>query len=85
MAFSLQYYNPSIGDDGFLTGDNSASGAYIFRPRADDMDKKQYSKFDKIETFTTSSGIESFGLTYRDDETKQRYTAQLNLFPVSGD
>jgi len=49
MAFSLQYYNPSTGEDG------CPSGAYIFKPKLNDMDKQQYSNFVKIETFKTES------------------------------
>lgn len=46
MKFSLQYYNPATGDDDFKDSDNVASGAYIFKPKEGDMEKKMYSTFD---------------------------------------
>ena len=51
IAFSLKWYNPSTGDDGYPNSDNTSSGAYIFKPMRNDTDKKQYSKFVKQETY----------------------------------
>jgi hypothetical protein len=43
LGFSMKYYNPDIGGDGFPATDNDPSGAYIFKPLKDDQEKHNYS------------------------------------------
>ena len=47
VAFSMEYYNPANGT--FNGTYSCASGAYLFKPKADDQVSHIYSKFEKIE------------------------------------
>lgn len=55
MAFSLQYYNPSVGNGVDTSQKTGPSGAYLFIPSYGDMEKRQFSDFVKIETYKTAS------------------------------
>ena len=69
MKFALQYYNPSTGKDMYVGSDNVASGAYIFKPKRGDMDKKTYSEYSSQETYVgTNTGIKAFNLYFSDAE-----------------
>ena len=82
LAFSLQYYNPSTGHDGFPDSDNVASGAYIFKPKRGDMEKKQYTYFKKMETYKTKeSGVEAFALYFSDADNSKEYTVLIRTLP----
>ena len=65
-----------------IGSDNGPSGAYIFKPRLDDPEKKLYSKFEKYELYKTSNlGVQCFVVYYRDEDTQQMYTFVLRLIP----
>ena len=65
MKFSLQYYNPADGDHIPDISQMFSSGAYIFRPKRLDMDKKMYSTYYKQETYKgANTGIEAFNLYF---------------------
>lgn len=82
MKFSLQYYNPATGDDDFKDSDNVASGAYIFKPKEGDMDKKMYSTFSSQETYVgANTGIKAFNLYFEDAKREYIYTAMIRLVP----
>ena len=82
MKFALQYYNPSVGTDGYADSDNVASGAYIFKPKRGDMDKKMYSDYFKQETYKgANTGIKAFNLYFQDAEKARMYTAMIRLAP----
>lgn len=82
MAFSLQYYNPATGNDGYPNTDNAASGAYLFKPKRGDSDKKQYSNFVKIETYKAeATGVNAFVVYYSDDTSGDIYTSIIRCMP----
>ena len=82
MKFSLQYYNPATGDDDFKDSDNVASGAYIFKPKEGDMEKKMYSTFDSQETYVgANTGIKAFNLYFANAKRTYIYTAMIRLVP----
>lgn len=82
MKFALQYYNPATGDDGYSGSDNCASGAYIFKPKEGDMDKKMYSTYLKQETFKgVNTGVNAFNLYFQNTEKTRMYTAMIRLLP----
>ena len=82
MKFALQYYNPSIGKDKYVGSDNVASGAYIFKPKRGDTDKKTYSEYSSQETYVgTNTGIKAFNLYFSDAEKTRMYTAMIRLQP----
>jgi hypothetical protein len=72
--FNLQYYNPSVG----AKQHNPASGAYIFAPDIDDQSSHPYSKIETMEV-TRGDSASSFVLYYRDEDTKEVYTAIIRL------
>lgn len=82
MKFALQYYNPSVGTDGYADSDNVASGAYIFKPKRGDTDKKAYSVYKSQETYEgANTGIKAFNLYFTDDAKLRMYTAMIRLVP----
>lgn len=82
MKFSLQYYNPSIGTDGYSDSDNVASGAYIFKPKRGDMDKKAYCDYKSMETYEgANTGIKAFNIYFADSDKQRSYTAMIRLVP----
>ena len=82
IAFSLQYYNPSTGNDGYADSDNVPSGAYIFKPKRGDMDKKPYCSFQRMETYKTeASGVEAFALYYANADSSKEYTVLIRTMP----
>lgn len=82
MKFALQYYNPATGDDDYKDSDNVASGAYIFKPKEGDMDKKMYSTYSSQETYKgANTGIHAFNLYFENAERTYIYTAMIRLLP----
>ena len=75
-------YTPATGNDHYPDSDNTPSGAYIFKPKRGDSDKKQYSTFGKITTMKfETTGVNAFELEYRDEESEEMYTALILTVP----
>ena len=82
MEFALQYYNPATGSDAYSGSDNTASGAYIFKPKEGDMSKKLYSTYLKQETIkNTNTGVNAYNLYFENSEKTRMYTAMIRLLP----
>ena len=82
MGFSLMYYNPATGDDGYSSTDNCPSGAYIFKPKASDSEKKVYSKYVGRQAYKgTETGVQAFALYSMDETTDEYYTSLVRLMP----
>ena len=76
------YYNPSTGNEDYANSDNCASGAYIFKPKEGDTDKKAYSTFLKTETFKgEQTGVQAFAVYYTNSDTQEMYTTLIRLLP----
>ena len=82
LAFSLKYYNPAVGSDNYADSDNCPSGAYIFKPKEGDSDKKAYSTFLKMETYKAeATGVQAFAVYYASEDNEKLYTALIRVMP----
>jgi len=83
MAFSLKYYNPSDGDnEDYDNTDNVPSGAYIFKPKRGDVEKKSYTNFVKIETYNaTNTGIVQHVAYYNNADNTRSFVALIHMKP----
>lgn len=80
LSFSLKYYVPSDGSDGYRDTDNVASGAYIFKPMRGDRRRHMYSRPDHRETYIgDATGVQSHVLYY--EEGGEIYSVQIRLLP----
>ena len=80
LAFSLQRYTPT-----------EYSGAYIFQQNLE-VPKKQYSKFDRIETYKApNTGVDAFVVYFEGEQfskwgkplLREQYTALIRVLPDS--
>ena len=87
MAFSLKYYNPSTTTLITLLGldfGKAPSGAYLFKPKKEDAEKKSYTDFVKIETYeTTNTGVAQHVIYYNNKENTRSYVAVIHMKPNS--
>ena len=84
LDFTLQWYNPSTGNDKYPDSDNNPSGAYLFKPSRADPEKKTYSKFVRYETYEgTQTGVSAMVLYFSDEDTGEMYTSLVRMLPDS--